>query len=65
MLPASRMSWGSKVIMACISRMVAYVSEWYMLSLVLWDKVDIESTRDGWLAAGDMFPNLTLSWHLK
>lgn len=34
-VPAARMCWGSKVIMACISRMVAYVKAWYMLSLVL------------------------------
>lgn len=33
--PADKMSSGSKVIIACISRMVAYVSAWYMLSLDL------------------------------
>lgn len=45
--------------MACISRMVAYVSEWYMLSLVLQDKADTENTRGGWLAAGDTGPFMT------
>ncbi len=34
-LPAANMSSGSKVIMACISSIVAYVSAWYMLSLFL------------------------------